>query len=337
MVNLSILDLVRIPQGSDARVALDNARSLARAAEGWGYTRYWVSEHHNMAGIASAATSVVLSHIAAGTTSIRVGAGGIMLPNHSPIIVAEQFGTLERLYPGRIDLGLGRADGSIDRYAAQALYRRPGAETFPEDILELQTYFEEPKPGQRVQAVPAAGTHLPLWILGTSTFGASLAAQLGLPYSFGSHLNPSDLLPALRVYRDQFKPSSQLKAPYVMVAVNVSAADTNEQARILATTRQMSYVDVIRGHLGPSRPPIDNIETYWSSSEKVNASRLLERFLIGSQETITAGLKSLIAETNADEIITVSDMHDHQARLKSHEIVAKSFESLKGVAYVSAG
>jgi luciferase family oxidoreductase group 1 len=319
---LSILDLVRITQATDARGALDNAQDLARHAEAWGYSRIWVAEHHNFPGIASAATSLVISHIASGTKSIRVGAGGIMLPNHSPLVIAEQFGTLARLFPDRIDLGLGRAPGT-DQLTVQALRTSPAAaEAFPQDVLELQAYFEPAEPGQRIQAVPAAGTHVPLWILGSSHFGAMLAAELGLPYSFASHFAPQQLLSALQVYRSRFKPSKQLARPYAMVGVNIIAADTDEEARRLFTTQQMSFTNMFRGARSLSQPPIEDIESYWTPAEKAQASQMLARSIVGSAAAVRAGMQALVAETAADELIIVSDVYEHAARLRSFELIA---------------
>jgi luciferase family oxidoreductase group 1 len=322
MTALSILDLVRVTEATDARGALDNARDLAVHAEDWGYRRFWVAEHHNMPGIASAATSIVIGHIAAGTTRIRVGAGGVMLPNHAPIVIAEQFGTLARLFPGRIDLGLGRAPGT-DQMTVRAL-RRPlaSADNFPQDVLELQAYFAPAVPGQRLQAVPAAGTEVPLWILGSSTFGAHLAAELGLPYAFASHFAPDQLLEALEVYRTRFKPSTQLDRPYAMAGINIIAADSDREARRLATTQQMSFAEIFRGARGLSRPPIDDIETFWTPLEKARASQMLARSVIGSAETVRAGIAAFVAETRVDEIMIVSDVYDHAARLRSFEIIA---------------
>ena len=321
---LSILDLVRVTETADARAALDNARDLARYAEDRGYQRFWVAEHHNMPGIASAATSIVVAHIAAGTQRIRVGAGGIMLPNHAPIIIAEQFGTLAQLFPGRIDLGFGRAPGT-DQVTLRAL-RRPftGADTFPQDVLELQAYFAPAHPEQRIQAVPATGTGVPLWILGSSTYGAQLAAELGLPYAFASHFAPDQLLPALSIYRSRFKPSEQLARPHAMVGVNIIAADSDHEARRLATTQQMSFTDMFRGARGVSRKPIDDIETYWSPMEKVQVNQMLARSIIGSPQTVRTGIDALIAETGADELMIVSDIYDHEARLHSYELIADS-------------
>jgi luciferase family oxidoreductase group 1 len=322
MTPLSILELVRVTEETDARAALDNARDLAAHAERWGYNRIWVAEHHNMPGIASAATSIVLAHLAAGSTTIRVGAGGIMLPNHAPYIIAEQFGTLERLFPGRIDLGLGRAPGT-DQLTVRALRRSPeSAEHFPQDVLELQAYLAPAGPEQRIQAVPAAGTNVPLWILGSSNFGAMLAAELGLPYAFASHFAPDLLLPALDIYRSRFKPSEQLQQPYAMVGVNIIAAETDAEARRLATTQQMSFASILRGSRGLSQPPIEDIEAYWSPMEKAQAGRMLARSIIGSPDTIRSGIAALVEETAADELIVVSDVYDHALRLRSFEMIA---------------
>jgi len=324
MIPLSILDLVRVTEETDARGAMNNARDLAAHAEQWGYRRIWVAEHHNMAGIASAATSIVLAHIAEGTKTIRVGAGGIMLPNHAPYVIAEQFGTLARLFPDRVDLGLGRAPGT-DPLTLRALRRSPeAADNFPQDVLELQAFLAPAGPTQRIQAVPAAGTNVPLWILGSSHFGAMLAAELGLPYAFASHFAPGELLAALDIYRARFKPSEQLDRPYAMVGVNIVAAPTDDEARRLATTQQMSFANLVRGARGLSQPPIDDIETYWSPAEKAQAMRMLARSIIGAPETVRAGIKALVDETNADELIVVSDVYDHPTRLRSFEMIAEA-------------
>jgi len=324
MPAISILDLCRVTEASDARAALDNARDLAAHAEGWGYTRFWLAEHHNMPGIASAATSLVIQHVAAGTKTIRVGAGGIMLPNHAPIVVAEQFGTLARLFPDRIDLGLGRAPGT-DGLAVQALRRSLiNPDDFPRDVLEIQAYFAPAQPGQRLQAVPAAGAEVPLWILGSSTYGAQLAAQLGLPYAFASHFAPELLLTALDIYRQRFEPSEQQATPYVMVGVNIIAADTDAEARRLATTQQMSWANIFRGQRGLSQPPIDDIESYWTPAEKAQAQRMLARSVHGSVDTIRSWISALVEETGADELIIVSDVYDHAARLRSFELIAEA-------------
>ena len=324
MAAVSILDLARVTVATDARGALDNARHLAAHAEDLGYRRFWLAEHHNMPGIASAATSLAIAHVAAGTRTIRVGAGGIMLPNHAPLVIAEQFGTLARLFPGRIDLGVGRAPGT-DQETVRALRRSwSAADTFPRDVLELQAYLAPLEPGQRVQAVPAAGTEVPIWILGSSLFGSQLAAELGLPYAFASHFAPELLLPALQVYRARFKPSKQLAAPYAMVGVNIIAAGTDREARRLATTQQMSFADIFRGTRGLSKPPIDDIESYWSPIEKAQAQHMLARSIIGSVPTVEAGINALLGETHADELIVVSDVFDHADRLRSFELIAKA-------------
>jgi luciferase family oxidoreductase group 1 len=330
MTALSILELVRVTEETDARGALDNARDLAAHAEDWGYRRFWVAEHHNIPGIASAATSVVICHIAEGTKSIRVGAGGIMLPNHAPYVIAEQFGTLARLFPGRIDLGLGRAPGT-DEMAIRALRRSlANFDNFPQDVLELQAYFAPAAPGQRLQAVPAAGAEVPLWILGSSTFGAHLAAELGLPYAFASHFAPEQLIEALHIYRTHFKPSEQLDKSYAMAGINIIAAETDREARRLATTQQMSFAEIFRGARGLSRPPIDDIETFWSPLEKARASQMLARSVIGSPDTVRDGIGAFVEETKVDEIMIVSDVYDHAARLRSFEIIADAGREAAG-------
>jgi luciferase family oxidoreductase group 1 len=323
MTAYSILDLVRVTDTTDARGAIDNARDLAAHAERWGYTRFWVAEHHNMPGIASAATSLVIGHIAGGSSTIRVGAGGIMLPNHAPLIVAEQFGTLAQLYPGRIDLGLGRAPGT-DQATVRALRRPAGADTFPQDVRELQHYFSAEAAQGYVQAVPAAGTDVPLWILGSSTYGAQLAAEFGLPYAFASHFAPQMLLQALQIYRASFKPSEQLARPYSMIGVNIVAAHSDAEARRLATTQQMSFADLFRGARNLSRPPIDDIDTYWSPHERAQAMGMLQRSIVGGPEAIRRGIDRLIEETGADELMIVSDVYDHAQRLRSYELIAET-------------
>ena len=321
-IPLSILDLTRINEGSDARTALDNARDLARHAEDWGYRRLWLAEHHNMPGIASAATSIVIAHVAAGSRTIRVGAGGIMLPNHAPLVIAEQFGTLARLFPGRIDLGLGRAPGT-DQLTVQALRRHPAAaDHFMQDVLELQSYFAPDADQRRIQAVPAAGTQVPLWILGSSTYGAMAAAELGLPYAFASHFAPQQLLQALEVYRARFKPSAELAQPYAMVGVNIICADSDDQARRLATSQQVSWVERFRGARILTRPPIDDIEQYWTPAEKAQVMEMLAVSIVGSPATVSAGIDQLVARTGANELIVVSDVYDHRARLRSFELIA---------------
>ncbi|QND46009.1 LLM class flavin-dependent oxidoreductase (plasmid) [Rhizobium lusitanum] len=324
MTKLSILEHVRVTTKTDAGQALNNARDLAAHAERFGYHRIWVAEHHNMPTVASAATAVVIGHIAGGTNTIRVGSGGIMLPNHAPYVIAEQFGTLARLYPGRIDLGLGRAPGT-DQMAVRALRRPPEAsDQFPQDILELQAYFAAAAPNQQLLAVPAAGTKVPLWILSSSNFGAMLAAQLGFPYAFASQFAPDYLMQALHIYRSSFRSSQQQERPYAVIGVNVIAADTDAQARRLATSQQMSFVDMFRGTRELTPPPIDDIETYWSPSEKAQANRMLARSIIGSRDTVRTGIDALLAETRADELMIVSDVFEHSARIRSLELIAQA-------------
>jgi luciferase family oxidoreductase group 1 len=326
-LRLSILDLAPIAPGQTARESFAGSVALAQTAEANGYERVWYAEHHNMATIASSATSVLIGHVAGQTSTIRLGAGGIMLPNHAPYIIAEQFGTLERLYPGRIDLGLGRAPGT-DQIAVRAMRRSVSAsEQFPQDVLELQAFLAPAAPDQRIIAVPAAGTNVPLWILGSSNFGATLAAELGLPYAFASHFAPDMLLPALDIYRSRFKPSKQLDRPYAMAVINVIAADTDHEAKRLATTQQMSFADMFRARQGVSKPPIDDIETYWSPQEKAQAMRMLARSVVGSADTVRTGLQAFIAETGVDELMIVSDVYDHQARLRSVELIAEAMKS----------
>jgi luciferase family oxidoreductase group 1 len=319
---ISILDLAPIGAGAAPADALRNSLDLARHAERWGYERFWLAEHHNAAGIASAATAVVIAHVAAGTSTIRVGAGGIMLPNHSPLVIAEQFGTLEALHPGRIDLGLGRAPGT-DQMTLLALRRTPSsADSFPRDVLELKALLGDPQPGQMVRAIPGAGSRVPLWILGSSLFGAQLAAMLGLPYAFASHFAPDALLPALELYRTEFRPSDQLQRPYVMVAANVIAAEADERARRLFTSPQQAFTNIFRGRRGALPPPVDDIDSYWSPEEKLRVSGMLRRSFVGSAETVGQGLRSFLEETGADELIVAAAIHDHSARLRSYEILA---------------
>jgi luciferase family oxidoreductase group 1 len=320
---LSILDLAFVPEGGTPADALRNTRDLAQHAEKWGYRRFWLAEHHNIVGIASAATAVVIGYVAANTRTIRVGAGGIMLPNHSPLVIAEQFGTLETLYPGRIDLGLGRAPGT-DQRTLSALRRAPeSAETFPDDVLELQQFFEPAKQGQPVQAVPGAGLDVPLWILGSSLFGAQLAAILGLPYAFASHFAPAALIPALREYRSRFKPSKQLGQSYAAAGVNVFAAETDAEARRLFTSAQQQFTRMVRGTRGKLPPPIDDIETYWTPAEKEQASAMLKYSFVGSLDTVRSGLQQFVDETGVEELIVASAVYDHPARLRSYEILAQ--------------
>jgi luciferase family oxidoreductase group 1 len=320
---LSILDLAFVPEGGTPADALRNTRDLAQHAEKWGYRRFWLAEHHNIVGIASAATAVVIGYVAANTRTIRVGAGGIMLPNHSPLVIAEQFGTLETLYPGRIDLGLGRAPGT-DQRTLLALRRTPAsAESFPDDVLELQQFFEPAKQGQTVQAVPSAGLDVPLWILGSSLFGAHLAAILGLPYAFASHFAPAALMLALQEYRSRFKPSKQLGQSYAAAGVNVFAAETDAKARQLFTSAQQQFTRVVRGTRGKLPPPIDDIESYWTPAEKEQASAMLKYSFVGSLDTVRSGLQQFVDETGVEELIVASAIYDHPARLRSYEILAQ--------------
>jgi len=323
MPPLSVLDLAFVVEGATAAIALRNSLDLAQHVEQWGYRRFWLAEHHNMVGIASAATAVVIGYVAAGTKTIRVGAGGIMLPNHSPLVIAEQFGTLESLYPGRIDLGLGRAPGTDQRTLIALRRDAMSAETFPHDVLELQTYFGPAGPGQPVQAVPGAGLNVPLWILGSSLFGAELAAALGLPYAFASHFAPAALFPALHRYHNAFKPSKQLDRPYTAAGVNVFAADTDAEARRLFTSAQQAFVNVVRGRRGRLPPPIDDIDAYWTPDEKAQVSAMLERSFVGSRETVRAGLEEFSKQTAVDELIVAAAIYDHIARLRSYEILAQ--------------
>jgi luciferase family oxidoreductase group 1 len=326
MIPISVLDLVPITTGSTARTALQNSLDLARHAERLGYRRYWVAEHHNMTGIASAATAVVIGHLAAGTSTIRVGAGGVMLPNHSPIVIAEQFGTLDALYPGRIDLGLGRAPGS-DQLTMRALRRDPAvANDFPQDVQELLAFLAPVQPGQRIQAVPGGGAQVDVWILGSSTFGAQLAALLGLPYAFASHFAPDDLAAALEVYRRTFRPSERLAEPYAMVGVNVMAADTDEEARRLATTAEQAFANLHRGRPGPYPPPVDDLDEILSPAERTAAQRMLRYSVVGSPETVRAGIDRIAETTGADELMVVSAIYDHAARVRSYELLAEAVQ-----------
>ena len=324
MTPFSILDLSPIPKGASAAVALRNTLELAQHAEKLGYRRYWLAEHHNMPGIASAATAIVISHVAGGTKTIRVGSGGIMLPNHSPLVVAEQFGTLASLYPDRIDLGLGRAPGT-DMLTARALRRdmEDSAEQFPQDVQELQHYFAEATERQSIRAVPGSGLNVPIWLLGSSLFSAQLAAMLGLPFAFASHFAPDLVRQAIDAYRSRFQPSAQLDAPYVMLGANVLAADTDAQARYQFTSQQQSFINLRRGAPGQVPPPIDNIDAYWSPAEKAMVERSLAVSFIGSMETIERGLSAFIDALKPDELMITAHIFDQAARLRSIELVAK--------------
>ena len=321
---LSILDLAPVPMGSTPGDALRNSRDLAAHAENWGYTRYWLAEHHNMVGIASAATSVAAGFVLAGTERIRVGSGGVMLPNHSPLVIAEQFGTLAALYPGRVDLGLGRAPGT-DGPTMQALRRGlQNEDDFPRDVQELQALFDEPAPDQRVRAIPGAGLKVPLYILGSSLYGAQLAGLLGLPFAFASHFAPDALMQALAIYRECFRPSAQLEKPHAIVACNVVAADSAAQARRLFTSPQQSFVNLVRGTRGQLRPPIDDIEAYWSPAEKAHVSRMLACSFVGTGGQVADRLHDFVAQTKADELIVAGAIFDHAARLRSYELLAQA-------------
>jgi luciferase family oxidoreductase group 1 len=323
MIPLSVLDLAPVPAGGSPAEALKNTLDLARHAEQWGYRRYWLAEHHNMVGIASAATAVVIAHVGSGTKTIRIGAGGVMLPNHAPLLIAEQFGTLETLFPGRVDLGVGRAPGT-DQLTLRALRRNPAsADSFPQDVLELQALLGPVQPGQVVQAVPGAGTHVPIWILGSSLFGAQLAAALGLPFAFASHFAPDMLLQALDVYRSRFQPSEQLDRPYAMAGVNVIAAGTDAEARVLYTSAQQQFTNLIRGTRGRLQPPIDDIETYWTPREKVEVTRMLTYAFVGGPGTVGEDLKQFVTLTKVDEVMVASAIFAHAARLRSYEILSE--------------
>jgi luciferase family oxidoreductase group 1 len=329
VIPYSILDLSPIVAGGSAGESLRHSLDLAQHAEAWGFTRYWLAEHHNMPGIASAATSVVIAHVAGGTKTMRVGSGGIMLPNHSPLVIAEQFGTLESLHPGRIDLGLGRAPGT-DQLTARALRRdvNAAAEHFPDDVLELQALLAEPEAGQHIRAIPGAGTRVPLWILGSSLYGAQLAAVLGLPYAFASHFAPDALMAALQLYREHFSPSAQQAKSYAMPALQVVAADTDAEALRLFTSTQQAFTNMQRNTRGPLPPPIDDIEAYWSPPERARAQAMLAYAVVGSPERVKAGLARFAEMTKADELMIAGAIYDHAARLRSYEIVADAMKAI---------
>ena len=325
MIPLSVLDLDHVREGDTPADALRHALELARHCERRGYRRYWVAEHHNMTGIASAATSVVIGHVAGGTSTMRIGAGGIMLPNHAPLVIAEQFGTLESLYPGRIDLGLGRAPGT-DPVTMRALRRDPNAaDSFADDVLELQALFGPVQPGQPYRAVPGAGLNVPLWILGSSLYGAQLAAALGLPYSFASHFAPEALMHALATYREHFRASAHLAAPYAMPGVNVVVADTDDEARRLYTSAQQAFTRMIRNTRGQLPAPVGDIESLWTPAEKAQVSRMLACSFVGSPDTVRRELRAFVARTNADELIVASAIFDPAARRRSYELLADAW------------
>lgn len=323
MIPLSILDLAQVPEGGTPADALANSRDLVRHAERWGFQRYWVAEHHNMEGIASAATAVVIGHLAGATSAIRVGAGGVMLPNHSPLVIAEQFGTLASLYPGRIDLGLGRAPGT-DQRTMHALRRSlsGSVDDFPQDVIELRNYFKPAHPGQSIVATPGAGTGVPLWILGSSLFGAGLAAALGLPYAFASHFAPAMMEHAIEHYRENFEPSAQLDKPHVMLGFNVFAADTNEEAQFLQTSMMQSFVRLRRGETGKMPPPQEGYAESLAPGEKQMLAEVMRCSAVGCKTVVAEEIQAFIAATGADELMIASSIFDHQKRLRSYEIVA---------------
>jgi luciferase family oxidoreductase group 1 len=324
--NLSVLDLAPIVEGSDAASALRHTLDLARHAEAWGYRRYWVAEHHNMDGVASSATAVLVAHIAAGTQRIRVGSGGVMLPNHAPLVIAEQFGTLATLYPGRIDLGLGRAPGT-DRLTARALRRHLASEEeegFPRDVVELMGYLGDVQPGPAVRAIPGSGTHVPIWLLGSSLYSAQLAAHLGLPFAFASHFAPDLLLQALQVYRAGYQPSAAWPQAHAMVGVNVIAADSDEEAAFHFTSVQQRFLGMQRGQRGPLPRPIppETMDTLWNAQEKAGVQRMLAATAVGSPASVRRQLDAILTRTQADELIVAGAIHDHAARLRSYELLA---------------
>ena len=331
-----MLDLAPIVEGGDAATSFRNSLDLARHTERLGYRRFWLAEHHNIPSVASAATSVLIAHVAGGTSTIRVGAGGIMLPNHSPLVIAEQFGTLASLFPGRIDLGLGRAPGS-DQVTAQALRRSPAAaDSFPQDVLELMAYFRPAEPGQAVRAIPGAGLAVPLWILGSSLFGAQLAAAFGLPFAFASHFAPTMLEQALDIYRTRFQPSEQRAEPYVMLGVNVFAAESETEARRLFTSLQQAFINLRRGRPGPLKPPSEGFEETLAPFERIMLADMLSYSVVGTRDQVRAGLGDIIARTGADELMVASQIYDHSARLGSYTIAAQAFE-MTGTIATTAG
>ena len=323
MIPFSVLDLAPIVQGSDAAESYRNTLSLAQHADGWGYKRYWLAEHHGMPGISSAATSVLIAHVAGGTKTIRVGAGGIMLPNHSPLVIAEQFGTLESLFPGRIDLGLGRAPGS-DQITARALRRNLSSDSdeFPQDVMELMDYFSD-SPRQPVRAVPGTGLHVPMWILGSSLFGAQLAAALGLPFAFASHFAPAQMMQAIEIYRARFQPSARLAKPYVMLGFNVFAADTDEEAALCVTSQQQAFVNLRSGRPAKLPPPKADFLQSIGSQEHALLDSVRQSYAIGSIDTVRREMNAFIERTGADELMIAGQIYDHDARLRSYEITAE--------------
>jgi luciferase family oxidoreductase group 1 len=333
MVPLSVLDLSPIVEGGDARQALQNSLDLARHVEALGYRRYWMAEHHNLPGIASAATAVALAHVAAGTSTIKIGAGGIMLPNHAPLLIAEQFGTLAALHPGRVELGLGRAPGS-DQVTARAVRRAllGGADSFPQDVVELMHYFEPVEPGQAVQAVPGAGLRVPIWILGSSLFGAQLAAYLGLPFAFASHFAPTMMTQAIEIYRERFRPSAQLALPHVMLGVVVVAAESDEEARYLFSSLQQSTLNNRTGHPGRVPPPVADFEARLDPYARAILADSHAAAIVGGPDTVQRGLDDFIRRTGADELMVTANIFDHEKRKRSFEIVAELHGGMKAVA-----
>ena len=330
MIPFSVLDLCPVPEGSDAGQALRNARSLAQRAEALGYRRYWLAEHHNMVGIASAATSVVAAHVLDGTSTIRVGAGGVMLPNHAPLAIAEQFGTLAALHPGRVDLGLGRAPGS-DGLTARAMRRTlSDGDDFPRDVMEVQHYFAEAEPGQQVRAVPGAGLEVPLFILGSSTYGGQLAAALGLPHAFASHFAPAQMRESAALYRANFQPSRQLARPHMMFCLNVTAAETDEEARHLFTSIEQQFIALRLGTPGKLPRPLADRDHRWGPREQMVLQGALSQSIVGSRDTVRRGLDAFVAEHRPDEILVTAMVHDHAARLRSFEIVAEVRDAMAG-------
>jgi luciferase family oxidoreductase group 1 len=336
MIPFSVLDLSPIPKGGAPADALRNTLALAQRADQLGYQRYWLAEHHNMPGIASAATSIVIGYVAGGTQRIRVGSGGVMLPNHSPLVVAEQFGTLASLYPGRIDLGLGRAPGT-DMMTARALRRdiATSGDEFPQDVQELQSYFAPAEPKRRIRAVPGAGIEVPIWLLGSSLFSAQLAAMLGLPFAFASHFAPDAMVQAVEMYRSGFQPSAQLDKPYAMLAANVLAADTDKEARRQFSSQQQSFINLRRGMPTQVPPPIDDMDAYWSPAEKAMVDHSLAVSFIGSADTVERGLRKFIDAMQPDELMITAHIYDQAARLRSIEIVAGVRDRLAAAAVAS--
>ncbi|WP_222537585.1 LLM class flavin-dependent oxidoreductase [Pedobacter polysacchareus] len=325
----SVLDLATVIEGKTPADTFKNSLDLAQHAENWGYHRYWLAEHHNMISVASSATSVVIGHIAGGTKTIRVGSGGIMLPNHSPLVIAEQFGTLESLYPGRIDLGLGRAPGT-DQVTAMAIRgeRMNAANSFPQDVLKLQAYFSAENSNSSVRAIPGEGLDIPIWILGSSTDSARLAAALGLPYAFASHFAPAQFLAAIQIYRQNFKPSEDLKEPYVLACVNVVAADTDEEANKIATSLYQLFRGIVTGKRMLLQPPVDNMDEVWTEYEEEQAGQMLACTFTGNKATIANDLQQFLDQTQVNEIMATSHIFDHQARLKSYKLLSEVFKGI---------